>query len=335
MRRFGLPSGSPFSLQDSRAGSMVKSFPSTTRKGDALTMTTTASRWHLAGALSLAALLAACVTVPAEVPGPPRKESIVAVTAQHELIRFNAGQPQKVLQRQRITGLQGGEALVGIDYRIARGVLFGLSDQGRLYTLDLATGAARQVGTVPAALPLAGPLFGFDFNPAADRIRVVGNAGQNLRLHPDTGAVVDGDAAQPGLQGDPTLHYAPGDMHAGKPPAVVAAAYTYNKQDETITTNYAIDRRWGTLVMQGSKEGTTPVVSPNTGRLFTVGALGMGELGDAAFDIADVTGAAFAALRPLSGGRTQLVLIDLASGRAERIGTVADGAPLRGLAIEP
>jgi hypothetical protein len=31
--------------------------------------------------------------------------------------------------------------------------------------------------------------FGFDFNPT-DRIRLVSNTGQNLRLHPDLGTVV-------------------------------------------------------------------------------------------------------------------------------------------------
>ncbi len=294
-----------------------------------------ALRLRQAGVLTLAAWVAACATGQAEEPGPLRKETIVAVTAQHELVRFNAGQPQKILSRMRIHGLPAGESLVGIDYRVARGVLYGLSDQGRLYTLDAVTATLRPVGSAAAGLPLAGPLFGFDFNPAADRIRVVGQGGQNLRLHPDTGAVVDGDATQAGVQPDPALHYAPGDANAGRTPAVVGAAYTYNQQDEKITTNYAIDRRLGILVMQGSREGSTPVVSPNTGRLFTVGSLGLGELGDAAFDIADVGGAAFAAVRPAAGGRTRLYLVDLGTGRALSIGTVGDGSALRGMAIEP
>ena len=36
---------------------------------------------------------------------------------------------------------------------------------------------------------LDGTEFGVDFNPQVDRLRVVSNSGQNLRLHPDTGAV--------------------------------------------------------------------------------------------------------------------------------------------------
>ena len=287
-----------------------------------------------ASAIAVTATLLGCASTPEPV-GELRKETVFAVTAAHELIRFNAGQPQRVLGRQKITGLTAGDTLVGIDYRVARGVLYALSSQGRLYRLVTATGALRAVGTAPALLPLAGPLFGFDFNPAADRIRVVGASGQNLRLHPDTGAVVDGNPAQDGLQPDGALAYAAGDVNAGKPPTVVAAGYTYNKQDEKLTTNYAIDRRLGVLVMQGSKEGVTPVVSPNTGQLRTVGSLGLGELADASFDIADLSNAAFAALRTPAGTKTQLHLIDLDSGRARLIGTVGDGGALLGIAVEP
>ena len=118
-------------------------------------------------------------------------------------------------------------------------------------------------------------------------------------------------------------------------PQLVAAAYTYNKQDDKLTTNYAMDRVAGTLVTQGSKEGVQPVVSPNTGTLFTVGALGTGPIQDASMDIADVTGAAYAALRSSAQAPTRLYTIDLSSGRASLIGTLGDGTPVLGLAIEP
>ncbi len=86
-------------------------------------------------------------------------------------------------------------------------------------------------------------------------------------------------------------------------------------------------------MLQGSREGVLPVVSPNTGALTAVGALGTGALDDAAFDIADLNNAALAALR--SGGRTRLHAVDLASGRATLIGTVGDGRALWGMAIAP
>ncbi len=158
--------------------------------------------------------------------GVAAKELVWAVTAEHELIKFNAGQPQRVLERRPVTGLVAGDTLVGIDYRVARGVLYALSAGGRLYTLNTATGALSPVGAAPAAVALTGGQWGMDFNPAADRIRVVGAGGQNLRLHPDTGAVVDFDPNTPGLQTDPALAYAAGDTNVGKAPQVTGAAYT-------------------------------------------------------------------------------------------------------------
>lgn len=273
--------------------------------------------------LFAAALVAACAAVATEPAGAPRKETVLAVTAGGELIRFNAGQPQRVLSRVRLHGLGAGEQVLGIDFRVARGVLYALGSSGRLYTVDVASGQAAAVGSAAPA-PLAGQRFDVDFNPVADRVRVVSDSGQNLRLHPDTGAV----AAT-----DPALAYADGDAARGRTPRIAAAGYTYNKTDDKLTTNYAIDLEAATLVTQGTKEGAAPAVSPNTGRLFTVGALGTGPLEAASLDIADVDNSALAALR--RDGRTRLYAVDLASGRATAIGTVADGAPLRGLAIEP
>ena len=201
--------------------------------------------------------------------------------------------------------------------------VFGLSASGRLYTIDTASGALTAVGNAaPAAL--AGATVAMNFNPVADRIRVVSDSGLNLRLHPDTGAV----AAT-----DPALAWAPGDARAGQAPKLAAAAYTYNKTNDKLTTNYAIDRAAGLLVTQGSVEGVQPVVSPNTGLLRSVGALGTGPVDAAALDIADTDNTALAALR--QNGRTRLHLVDLATGKATPIGTVGDGRPLWGMAIEP
>ena len=283
---------------------------------------TTGVKWTLSA--TALAVLVGCAGVP-EAQGPLRKETLHVLTQKMELLTVNAGQPGKVLQRTAVTGLPAGEALVGMDYRIAKGVLFTLSSAGRLYTLDVPSGALKPVGS-GAGVVLQGSTFGVDFNPVADRVRVVSNTGQNLRLHPDTGAV----AAT-----DPALAYAPGDAQAGQPPEVVGAGYTYNKKDDKLTTNYAIDRRAGTLVTQGTVEGVQPAVSPNTGQLRTVGSLGTGPLLDAALDIADVTGAAFTAVRTASQPTTKLYTMDLGSGKATLVGTVADGAPIVGLAVEP
>ena len=272
-------------------------------------------------ALCAGVLLASCAGM-SEPEGPARKELVYAVNDAAELIKFNAGQPRRILERKPLQGLADGDKLLGIDFRVARGVLFALSASGKVYTIDTRSGSLTQVGTQALVLPPG--RWEIDFNPVADRIRVVSDNGSNLRLHPETGAV----AAT-----DPALAYAAGDVAAGKSPQVAAAAYTYNKSNDKLTTNYAIDLKLGTLVSQGSKEGVNPAVSPNTGRLFTVGALGVGRIDSAAFDIADINNAAFAALR--INGRTRLHWVDLDSGKAQLIGTVDDGRALWGMAIEP
>lgn len=277
-------------------------------------------RWP--AALAVAALVAACATS-TEPDGPPRKETVLAVTDAAELVRFDAGQPRRILARLPLQGLPAGDRLVGVDYRVARGQLYALSSSGRLYTLDAATGVLAPVGHA-APVALQGGAVGLDFNPVADRIRVVTDSGQNLRLHPDTGAL----AAT-----DPPLAWAPGDVLAGQAPRVAAAAYTYDPHDDKRTTNYAIDHGAGWLVTQGSVAGATPVVSPNTGLLRSVGPLGTGPLESASLDISDTDNTALAALR--QQGRTRLHRVDLATGRATLLGTVGDGRPLWGIAIVP
>ena len=288
-----------------------------------------------AATLPVLAALAACSTPGStETPGPLAKEEIVAVSASNQLLRFNAGQPQLVRERKPLQGLKAGERLLGIDFRVAKGELYALGASGQLYRIDVATAKAESIGS-PAALPTEGLEWAFDFNPVADRIRVANDAGHNLRLHPDTGAAIDGDTNTPGVQPDGRLAYDAADVNAGKRAAVVAAGYSYNKTDAKLTTNYALDGAAGTLVHQGSKEGVQPVVSFNTGRLYTVGALGTGSFRHATFDIADTGPVAYAGLRDDGERSTRWYGVDLTSGKAKFIGTVGGGEALVGAAIEP
>jgi len=291
------------------------------------------ARSGVAVAFAAAAIAGCAIVAPAETVGPAAKEEIVAVTVSNQLLRFNAGQPQRVRERRAIAGLAAGEQLVGIDYRVARGELYAVGSRGQLYKVDVARAIASPIGS-PAAWPAGGTEWGIDFNPTVDRIRIVNDAGTNLRMHPDTGAVVDADPNQPGLQFDGPLAYDAGDANAGKPVRLVAAGYTYNKTNDRITTNFALDAAQGTLVHQGTKEGVTPAVSPNTGRLYTVGPLGAGRFDHATFDISDLSNTAYAGLRAAGASATRWYRVDLASGRAIFVGTVA-GEPLVGAAIEP
>ena len=297
-------------------------------------MSTRSHFLRTASGLAVLALLNACI--PMAGPGadrPDRREVAVAVTTSNQLIRFNAARPDRLLSRKPLAGLQPGEHVLGLDYRAKGDMLYLLGSSNRLYTVNVDSGTATPVGA-PFAGTLQGADFGFDFNPTVDRIRVVSDRGQNLRLHPDTGAVVDANADQPGLQTDGPTAYAPTDRHAGQSARVVAAAYSYNKADPKLTTNFAIDAGTGSLVTQGSREGVQPAVSPNGGRLFTVGALGAGPFSDASLDIHVLTDQAFAALSAAGSRSSRWVQVDLLTGAARELGTIAGGEAVRAIALE-
>ncbi|WP_017758135.1 DUF4394 domain-containing protein [Pseudacidovorax intermedius] len=270
-------------------------------------------------------------------PAPAaRPHTLWTLTADRVLHRYSAAEPAVEQASRPVAGLPAGDPVVGIDYRVAYGQLYALTRSGRLYVLDTDTGEARAVSAAATAVPMdRGEVYGMNFNPSADRLRVVDCAGQNFRLHPLTNEVVDADPATPGVQLDGRLAYAATDSGAGKGVCIKAVAYTYNKRDPKITTNYAIEASQGWLLMQGSLEGATPVVSPNTGQLTTVGALALGRIESVQFDIADRDNDALAAIRLTPQSPTQLYRIRLASGASTLLGPLGLGAPVLGFAIEP
>ena len=285
-------------------------------------------------AMALGIALVGCGAVPIK-QSNVYKEMVYAVTASNQLISFRAGQPQVILSEKGLSGLQTQETVVGIDYRVAKGWLYALGSTGRLYRIDTGSGATSMVGTGPVMPPITGTDMGFDFNPTVDRIRLVNSTGLNMRVHPDTGGLVDGDPNTAGSQTDGRLSYATGDIHAGKSPSLVAAAYTYNKNDEKITTNFAIDAMHGVLVTQGSREGKSPVVSPNTGQLFTVGTLGTGRIENVSFDIADLSGIAYMVAKHSGAPGSKWFEIDLLTGKVKTIGKIGVDDLVVGIAIEP
>jgi hypothetical protein len=156
---------------------------------------------------------------------------------------------------------------------------------------------------------LSGEQFGVDFNPVADRLRIVSDTGQNLRIEPTLGAVAGVDTAL---------------TRAG----ITAAAYTNSVAGAASTALYDIDSRTDSLVLQGSAPGDTPVVSPNAGVTTVVGALGIDVVGVDGFDIVGAAGrrpTAVAAVRTKGGDQTRLVRIDLGSGKATQRGTLPAG----------
>jgi len=252
---------------------------------------------------------------------PALSATIFGVTAAGNLVRFSSATPGTLDLNVAITGLQSNETILGLDTRPASlGVdtrpasrqLYALGSTGRIYRLNPVTGAATLVSTLSTAL--SGTSFGVDFNPIPDRLRVVSDADQNLRINVDTGAA----------SVDTTLAYATGDPAAGQNPNVVGAAYNNNFAGATSVTLFGIDSVRDTLVRQGSVGGSP--VSPNSGQLFTIGALGVDTSDVVGFDIANPSGVAFASLTV--GGTSQLYTINLTTGAATLVGTIGSTSPI-------
>ena len=256
----------------------------------------------------------------------PIIERIFAVTNSNKLISFASTAPGVIQTTAQITGLQGSEMIVGLDFRPANGTLFAIGGSSRIYTINPVTGAATQVGTGATNPQLMGAGFGFDFNPVPDRIRIVSNSTNNLRFNPDTGA-----SAVMGGGADTSVAYAPNDSGAGMTPVITGSAYDNSFVGSMSTTLYGIDTMRDVLVTQGSPGGMP--ASPNGGQLFTIGMLGVDASADNGFDIADLTNNAYAAFNV--GGVPQLFTINLGTGAATMVGNIGPmGAEtIRGIAV--
>ncbi|HZH34458.1 MAG TPA: DUF4394 domain-containing protein [Pyrinomonadaceae bacterium] len=236
--------------------------------------------------------------------------TIYGVTTTNQLTRFDSATPATNTTVGTITGLQAGENIVAIDFRPANGQLYALGSTSRLYTINLTTGAATMVGTA-GAFTLQGTEFGFDFNPVVDRIRVVSNTGQNLRLNPNDGTLSGTDTP-----------ISPATAN------ITGAAYTNNFAGSTTTTLYDIDSTLDSLFIQGGENGTP---SPNGGTLTLRGALGVDASAANGFDIGSSDGIAFAAFNV--GGTSQLYRINLTTGTATLVGPIGGGMAVRGIAV--
>jgi hypothetical protein len=218
-------------------------------------------------ALALLALpLAGCGGSSDDDNGPnPVGESFVAVRG-NQLLRGDVNNADRAASTL-LTGLPAGVEIRGIDYRPNGGTLYALGSNSRLYTINLATSAVTPVGGGAFDPATTGGAFGFDFNPQADRIRVIGDDGQSLRINPDTNAVVVDTSIS--------------DVNAD----IVAAAYTDNDNDNgTPTTLFAIDANSDSLVRIG---GVDSEPSPNLGAVTNIASLNFEVSMDTAFDITD------------------------------------------------
>jgi hypothetical protein len=188
-----------------------------------------------------------------------------------------------------------------------------VSDTNDLYVLDPNAGEAQRISSLTLGFD-GSERSGFDFNPQADRLRLIAESGQNLRVHVALGAVAT----------DGPLAFVAGVAQAGGQPRVGAAAYTDYVPDAPFTRLFDIDWERDVLILQEP---------PNDGGLQTVGPLGVDFDAVGGFDILTREDGRELAIAATRG---TLYEIDLESGRARELGAVGEGdIPILGLALVP
>lgn len=248
---------------------------------------------------------------------------IFGLVGGRSLVSLRGNDLDRAREVGNIGGLQGDTRLIGIDFRVQNGKLYGVGDKGGIYTIGTDNAKAAKVSQLTVAL--SGTDFDIDFNPAANRLRVVSDTGQNLRHNLDdpAGAPAAGQTAT-----DTTLTTPP----ATTPTAgVTGAAYTNNDLNaDTATTLFDLNTMTDQIVVQSPA---------NNGTLAPTGKLFVDASGDAGFDIystlskgASVGNAAFATLKV--EGRYRLFRIDLLTGRAANLGAFPQRTQVSDIAIQ-
>ncbi|MFD3657681.1 DUF4394 domain-containing protein [Streptomyces sp. NPDC058620] len=228
----------------------------------------------------------------------------VGLTTDQRLVGFDVSDPNDAWSFGKISGLRGDNQLVGIDFRVQNGKLYGVGDKGGVYTVSK---GAKALKVSQLTVALQGRHFGVDFNPAANRLRVISNSGQNLRHNIDDPAApatttVDGTLTNPTMPPSTAL-------------GVTGAGYTNNDlKAATATTLFDIDTTNDRVSLQSPA---------NAGTLAPTGNLGVDAGPSAGFDIyyraSNGSNHGFAALK--TGGKQRFYKVNVLNGRTDLIGT--------------
>ena len=199
---------------------------------------------------------------------------------------------------------------MGIDYRPATGELIGLGDQGGVYAVSDFNAQATKKSQL--SVPLAGTSFGVDFNPTVDRLRVISDTGQNLRVKVDTGVTnVDTAAVVHGRDG--------------------CRLHEQRRRPEHRR------RRCSTSTPRSTRSSSSR--RPTRGMLAASGKLGVDASPAIGFDVysairngTTVNVRAFASLTV--GGSASLYRINLLQGRAGLVGAFSASNQVTGIAVK-
>lgn len=273
-----------------------------------------------------------CVSGPLDTAAAPMKKrmeaaelDVVGLGNDGRLVCFNEKRPGKVRIIGTVNGLQMDTQLVGIDFRVQDGKLYGVGDAGGVYTLDTSNALATLVNRL--SVPLSGTRFGVDFNPVADRLRIVSDAGQNLRHNVNAGGVTLSDGA---------LNYTAGTTALG----VSGAAYTNNDLTAPVTTPPTPATTGTTLfVLDATLDQIVLQSPPNNGSLVATGKLTLDTSALSGFDIYSTVVAGVTtqnrglATLTAADGSVGLYDINLLTGKASALGKLPTSVVVVDIAV--
>ncbi len=228
--------------------------------------------------------------------------SLVALSNNNQIGTFDSSSASIDLSTfNTITGTAPGEYFVGIDLRPSDNMIYGISTDNKIYTVDASTGVSSFVTDLSNSIVDSNKTYGLDINPVADRtpnasIRLVSSSGDNYGINATTGAVTVATSIAAGFT---AVSYRNSD--ASTPDIAPASTELYYVN--STTDNLA------------SAPGTfnNPTISVD-------GPLGVDVLSSNGFEITS-TGRAFAAFNVDSHAlRTGLFTVDLDNGAATQTG---------------
>jgi len=226
------------------------------------------------------------------------------------LVSFGTNRPDRAWTGARLSGLVQDTRLVGIDFRVQDGKLYGVGDQGGIYVLDVKKSRAYLQERPRVALD-GSDSYDIDFNPAADALRVLTAKGANLRVPFATpsATVVDTPLTRPAPA--PT----PGTVPAT---GITGGAYTNNDLDaSTATTLFVIDTERDQVAVQSPA---------NAGTTAPTGSLGVDATGDVGFDVrSELKRGKAVSVQGYAVVGGVLYDVDLLSGAAYKQGRIGGG----------
>ncbi len=295
-------------------------------------MTKTFTFYKLFAAL-FTVLFGLLAAVPAAQATGGKNLKAIGLTQSGVLVSFTTGSGDT--QDIGFISFQGGgtdTSLIGIDFRVQDGLLYGVGNFGGLYTINPKTAVATFQNYTLSPAP-RGSFFGVDFNPAANALRVISDIGQNLRV-PFSVNNVNVNKPQPTVDdSNPPSGPRPLTYAALVPPVtatgISAAAYTNNDLDATTgTTLFDIDP--ANVPPATDPQDVVVIQSPaNGGSVVTTGSLGVDAGPQAGFDIfsqlrkgVTVDNFGFASL--FVSDKYRLYRINLLTGNATAVGAFDD-----------